>query len=52
MVLTGGTAAAIVIAATAGVMYLFALGDTSTERERVSYLVTRVQEQLRQGSLN
>lgn len=49
-ILTAGTAV-VAIAATAGVMYLYALGDEITERERVNYLVARVQQQLVLSSL-
>ena len=44
-VLTGGTAA-IVIAAGAGIMYVFHLDDENTERERVAYLIQSIQEHL------
>lgn len=48
-ILTGGTAA-VVIAAGAGIMYLFQLDDENTERERVAYLIQSIQEHLNQKS--
>jgi len=44
-ILTAG-AAVVAIAATAGVMYLYTLGDEMTERERVGYLIASVQQKL------
>jgi hypothetical protein len=51
MVLTGGAAVAA-IAVTAGVMYLYTVGDEMTERERVGYLVANVQQKLVSDSLD
>ena len=48
-VLTGGTAA-VVMAAGAGIMYLFHLDDENTERERVAYLIQSIQQHLNQTS--
>lgn len=48
-ILSGGTAI-VVIAAGAGIMYLFQLDDEKTERERVAYLVQSIQEHLNQQS--
>lgn len=50
-ILTAG-AAVVAIAATAGVMYWYTLGDEITERERVGYLVASVQQKLVSGSLD
>jgi hypothetical protein len=44
-ILTGGTAL-IVIGVGAGIMYMYHLGDESTERERVQHLLTHVQGHL------
>lgn len=45
-ILTGGTAL-IAIGVGAGVMYLYNAGDETTERERVNYLLTQVQNHLK-----
>jgi len=44
-IVTGGVAL-IVIGVGAGIMYIYHLGDESTERERVQYLLTDVQSHL------
>ncbi|GAK48885.1 membrane protein [Candidatus Moduliflexus flocculans] len=46
---SGGTAV-VVMAAGAGIMYLFHLDDENTERERVAYLIQSIQKNLNQKS--
>ena len=43
--MTGG-AALIAIGIGAGIMYIYHLGDESTERERIQHLLTNVQSHL------